>query len=336
MVTIKKIAEVSGYSTATVSRLLKGDETLSVTQSTRSKILKVASELGYGRSRSILEVTRNVALLFKLNFDEELHDVYFTTLKSRLLRNAMDRNVELTLYTNVDKLIRDANKFEAFIGIGDIALEEARRLKKSIENGVFLDTNNYPNLFDSVQPDLNETIHSAVNECIKKNYRRVGFIGGQGLRNDEYHQYRDIRTTAFQNWASQINIYDENLILAEGKFISQNGYHLGKKFLKKCANNLPEALIIASDALAVGVLQAFNEEGIIVPRDLEIISINNIDIASYTSPPLTTFAINQEDMCLVAINVLLCRISNPKMSLMHIRVNTKLIERKSFSVIKEN
>ena len=58
--------------------------------------------------------------------------------------------------------------------------------------------------------------------------------------------------------------------------------------------DLPDAFIVASDALAIGVLQAFNEAGIRLPQDTAIISINNIEVSQYVSPPLTTYSIDQK------------------------------------------
>ena len=48
---------------------------------------------------------------------------------------------------------------------------------------------------------------------------------------------------------------------------------------------MPQAFLVASDPLAVGVLQAFNENKLTVPEDVSMISINDIDIAKYVSPP---------------------------------------------------
>ena len=52
------------------------------------------------------------------------------------------------------------------------------------------------------------------------------------------------------------------------------------------------AFCIASDTLAVGVLQALNEKGIQVPEQMALFSINDVNIAKYLSPPLTTIHID--------------------------------------------
>ena len=81
MVTIKQIAEESGFSQATVSRLLNEDPTLSVSPATKNKILTVANKLGYGKRQNKFLISRKIALLTSFTAEEEPQDVYFNTLK---------------------------------------------------------------------------------------------------------------------------------------------------------------------------------------------------------------------------------------------------------------
>lgn len=79
MTTIKEIAAKSGFSPATVSRLLNNDSRLSVTPETKSKILKVANELGYFKKRNnVSDLKPEIALLYRVNGKEQLQDEYFS------------------------------------------------------------------------------------------------------------------------------------------------------------------------------------------------------------------------------------------------------------------
>jgi len=70
--------------------------------------------------------------------------------------------------------------------------------------------------------------------------------------------------------------------------------------------------LIGSDSLAIGVLRAFNDKNIAVPDTTAFISINDIEIAKFSSPALTTFKINISDMIDEALNLLHQKILNPK------------------------
>lgn len=72
MVTIKKIAEESGYSPATVSRLLNNDPNLSITADTKNKILEIANKLGYWKDHQerkfVLRLHCCIVLIMKSNY----------------------------------------------------------------------------------------------------------------------------------------------------------------------------------------------------------------------------------------------------------------------------
>ena len=80
MATIREIAREAGYSPATVSRVLNGDQTFSVSKKAREQILKVAHELNYDH-RLIKERGYSVAVIFAVTPQEELRDVYFSGLR---------------------------------------------------------------------------------------------------------------------------------------------------------------------------------------------------------------------------------------------------------------
>ena len=88
MATIKEIAQRTGFSQATVSRLLNGDPTLSVREETRRKIIQASEDLGYSVQTKRIVIPHEVALLDNEKSDEALRDSYFTDLRSALERNA--------------------------------------------------------------------------------------------------------------------------------------------------------------------------------------------------------------------------------------------------------
>ena len=87
MATIKEIAAKAGFSPATVSRLLNNDPELSITPTTRNKIMKVANELGYWnnqKKRRQQPIRPNIALLYRVSGEEQLQDEYFAFLRNEI------------------------------------------------------------------------------------------------------------------------------------------------------------------------------------------------------------------------------------------------------------
>ena len=98
MATIKEIAKRTGFSQATVSRLLNGDPTLSVREETRRAIIRASEDLGYSAQAKRIVIPHEVALLDNEESDETLRDSYFADLRSALEHNAQQQRMELTVF----------------------------------------------------------------------------------------------------------------------------------------------------------------------------------------------------------------------------------------------
>lgn len=120
------------------------------------------------------------------------------------------------------------------------------------------------------------------------------------------------------------------LVYSDGLFTVENGRKLGEQFIRDHNGALPDAVIVSADIIAVGVLQAFNAVGVIVPRDISVISINNQTIAQLTSPPLSTFAIDQNELARVAILTLAEYDRQQADVRQHVYLSTRLEVRDSF------
>lgn len=332
MATIKEIAQRTGFSQATVSRLLNGDPTLSVREGTRRKIIQASEDLGYSMQTKRIVVPHKVALLDNEESEEALRDSYYTDLRSALERNAEQQRMEMTVFHDLDDMIARSSKFDGFMAIGAdrISEKDLGRLHEAMPYGVFIDVNPVPNLFDSVQPDLQQTIHDAVAACAAKGMKRVGFIGGKGCLMNFYEVDEENRATYFRRETRRFGIQSDGLVYSDGLFTVSNGRALGERFVHDHNGVLPDAVIVAADVIAVGVLQAFNAVGVLVPRDISVISINNQTISQLTSPPLSTFSIDQNELARVATLALGDAISGKRTIRQHAYLSTSLVARDSF------
>lgn len=332
MVTMKEIAQKSGFSQATVSRLLNGDPTLSVKEETRRRIIEVSEQLGYATGSRRIALPRRVAVLDNATREEELADAYFDELRSVLGDNARAQHMELTSFSHIDDLIANAGDFDGFISIGPSvpSSDELLKLHLVLPYGVFIDINPAPGLFDSVQPDLSQTILDALDVLVSSGKRRIGYIGGTGFTMGLHEYPEDSRLTAFRNWTERLGLDAEGLIYAQGAFTVDTGRTLGEKAANDHRDDMPDAFIVAADSIAVGVLQAFTAAGVLVPRDTSVISINNQAIAQYTSPTLTSYDIDQNELADTAITMLAEAISSRRTLHHHTFISTTLVVRDSF------
>lgn len=303
MTTIKDIAVSVGVSATTISRVLNNDPKISVSEETRKKIFIAANELGY-RKKVICPQLGNVALLYWVSDREELDDIYFRQIRLEIEKQAKLRNISIIRYKQEDGIESVDPKSSAFIAIGRFKKEELLYMRSITPHGVFVDTTPDEGIFDSVRPNLPLMIRQIINHFLSMGHANIGFFGGYGFDTKK----TDVREKAFRETTHDYSIFkEENIFIGDSLTVSA-GYRTATKAIEKYGDQLPTAFCVANDPMAVGVLQAFNEKGWIIPGRVSFFSINDISVSKYVSPPLTTFGIDIPLICETAFDLLLERL----------------------------
>ena len=305
MATIKEIAEIVGVSSAAVSRVLNYDEGISVSEETREAIFATAEKIGY-KKKVIYPKIENVALLYFTDNEDELEDVFYRGVREEVIKQAKKMNIRLQIYDRRDGMSVIPRDLNAFIAVGWLTRKEINQLYKICPRGVFIGTSPDEKLFDAVRPNMDSFVTQMVDYFVEKGHKKIGFIGGSDRNIDTGKPSMDIREWSFRQSVAYYHCLEEEYILISEKFTVDEGYRMGKELLKK--SSLPTALCIASDTLAVGVLQALHEKGIQVPEQMALFSINDVNIAKYLSPPLTTIHIDIPCICETALDLLRNRV----------------------------
>lgn len=326
MATIKEIAEIVGVSSSAVSRVLNYDEDISVSAETRAAIFAAAEKIGY-KKRVIYPKIENVALLFFTELEDELEDIFYQNIKEELVCQAQQMKIQLSIYTRKDGMDAIPKDLNAFVAIGWLNRQEINQLYQICPKGVFIGTSPDEKLFDAVRPNMDSFVTQMVDYFMEKGYRSIGFVGGPDRNIDTLEYSMDIREWSFRQSVQYYKCLREDFIWISDKFTVKEGYRLGKEILRR--EERPEALCVASDTLAVGLLQALNEEGIQIPEQIAVFSINDVNIAKYVSPPLTTIHIDIPSICETALDLLRNRVLNGGKITKSIFVNGIPVYRKS-------
>ncbi|MDN7242488.1 LacI family DNA-binding transcriptional regulator [Planococcus sp. N028] len=328
MATIKDIATKAGYSISTVSRVLNNDQNLSVPDETREKIYKVAEDLGY-RKKTVRLLVKNIAFLYWLTDKEELEDMYFKTMRLEIEKLARKFNIELTTYKITGGIQEIPDNIEGFIGVGTFSEKELVYLRNITPHGVFIDSTPDPDNYDSVRPDLAQITRKTVDFLVGKGHEKIGFVGGTYHNPNTDQDEMDIRERTFRTYMDERGLLKDEYVFTHRGFSVENGYNLMTKAIKTLGDQLPTAFFIAADPIAVGCLQALNEQGILIPNRVSVISINNTSVAKYVSPPLTTFHIDMKEICENAIELLLEQLLENRKTVKTVYLGAELVVRKS-------
>lgn len=338
MATIRQIAELAQVSTATVSRVLNNDSTLSTSAETRERIFAIAEQLGYKPQRlrrqkqEMQRATAEIGLLFWATADEENNDPYF---------KAVRRGIELQceeLGLTIGKVIRgdhfsaiaEAATLDGLLVVGSIEANDVLEAFPHPDNIVFVNHGEDVHGCDSVHLNFEGAIQSAYDYLVQLGHEQIAFIGGVEwvhslrqsgqLRRSEEHRYR-----AYEKMRSKYGHEYDGVEWVED-WSSQGGYEAMKRMLDRPIQ--PTACIVASDHMAVGALRALHEAEIAVPEQMSVIGFNDIELAAFVLPPLTTIHAHTELLGKTAVNMLVERIEGREAP-MQIKIGTSLVERES-------
>ncbi|EDV0261786.1 transcriptional regulator EbgR [Salmonella enterica subsp. salamae] len=300
MATLKDIAIEAGVSLATVSRVLNDDPTLNVKEETKHRILEIAEKLEYKTSSARKHQSSTVNLqhilaVYSYQQDLEINDPYYLAIRHGIETQCEKLGIELTnCYLN--STLPEIKKATGILIVGKPSNARREVALSLADNVCFIDFHESGSKFDSVDIDLTRISKEIIDYFIDNGATRIGYIGGE----DEPGK-ADIRELVFMEYGRLKGVVSERDIW-RSRFSSASGYQLAKTMLAR--GDHPNALFVASDSIAIGVLRAIHEQGLAIPQDITLISVNDIPTARFTFPPLSTVRIHSELMGSQGVNLL--------------------------------
>ncbi len=329
MATIKDIASIAGVSISTVSRVLNFDESLNVSDSTRQKILKIADELEYtssSKKKKSKKNNKNIGILCWCNYEEELADPYYLSIRLVVERICSERCINLVkLDENIDlKLVKELS---GILVIGNYYTDMVEKMSNDNDNIVYVDYSPDESKYDSVVIDKKKATFDLLNYIYEIGHRRIGLIGGKDLNENYENMMIDERDIEYQYFMKCKGIYNPKYIYTASRFNFKSGYELTKEMLKE--KERPTAVFVENDTMAIGAYKAIAEEGLTIPDNISIVGFNDQPSAKYMVPSLTTVKLSTEYLASAAIDLVLENIDGSRPYKKKVVIPTKLKIRKS-------
>jgi LacI family transcriptional regulator len=343
MVTIKEIAKAAGVSAATVSRVLNYDPTLSISPAKRQAVVETAEALNYetprARNRSTVLPQLNaslgrVVLVHFLESSEELADPYYIGVRLGIENRCRGMKTEIVKVYHSNQLpdpviLQGAS---GVIVVGKHSPREINWLQENCRNIVFADFNPKRDELDCVYSDLTEATRRLLEQLTDLGYSRIGFIGSYENFEGQSEPYVETRCRAYTDWHQERNLFvPERLVLGNISDTGQNlrletGYVLAKQLLN--SGPLPDIVVTANDNMAIGAYRAFQEAGLIIPKDIAVVTFNDIPVSQFLNPPLSTVRIRSENIGETAVDLLVERLAGRDFT-KRVIIPTKMIWRQS-------
>lgn len=305
MATIKDIAEKAGVSSATVSRVLNYDQTLSVSDETRKKIFDMADALNYTKHMKKTPIKKSqpkLAVIQWYSEHEELDDLYYYAIRTGLEKQAQELHYEIIRIFDEEGL-DPISQADGIIAIGKFSKSQLRELSSYNLPFVVVDSNTLAQGISCVTTDFTYGVQAALDEFWRHGIKDIGMLTGQEYTADGKEIVADQRLIAFQQYLDKRQAFNSHW-LKVGDFTTDSGYQMMKSLISKEKDQLPHAFFIANDNLAIGALKALQEEGIAVPERVSLISFNDTAVTNYVMPALSSVTVFTKEMGASAVNLI--------------------------------
>lgn len=324
MVTIKQIATSVGVSSATVSRVLNFDQTLSVSPQTRQAIIETAEALNYATPRNRNRQAAaglpaeesgaaiKLALVHFLAPEQELADPYYVSLRLGIERRCAALQIETVKIYHAEALPdpKTLKSTAGVIAIGRHLPEEVAWLKRHARAVVFADFEPQDDTVDSVRADLTLAMRKLLSALSEADYRRIAYVGWWDGPPGSREAWGE-RGRAYEAWMREHNRFDPGLCAFDSNS-EDSGYHLTRQILSQ--HQRPDAVVAGNDNMAVGAYRAIHDLGLRIPEDVSLASFNDISVAQFLNPPLSTVHLPAEEIGETAVDQLVELIRGRKLA----------------------
>ncbi|WP_152593941.1 LacI family DNA-binding transcriptional regulator [Thalassotalea sp. ND16A] len=289
------IAYRAGVSQSTVSRALRNSPL--VNEETRLKIQAIAKELNYKvdkNARNLRSQQSNTLALLLFEdptSDDSQINPFFLSMLGSITRACANKGYDLLVsFQQMDNdwhaEFEDTNKADGIIllGYGDYVAYKEKLVHLHEQGTHFVRWGAEVKDMDvaTIGCDNFHGGYQLTEHLIQKGHKQCAFIGTASRRAPEFYDRYKGHAAALKHAGISV---DENLQI-DALYTEEAGYLASKELLAAGAKF--DALFAACDLIAVGAIRALTEHGLAIPDDVAVVGFDDIPMASFVNPPLTT------------------------------------------------
>ncbi len=307
---IREIAKRARVSTATVSRTINRIPT--VNPQLAKRVWNVVEELGYYPNTQARALVSGRSRIFGLIISE-ITNPFFPEIVQVFERIAVEHYYEIMLTstgndpmhmeTAVRRMIERRVEGVAIMtfGMEEVLLEDLKLRKVPL---VFVDVGPARPRVSNIRIDYLHGVRQAVQHLAALRHQDIAFISGP-----LHLKSAQARKQAFLASMGEIGLEVNPSIIVEGTHTIEGGISAYGKLLAGATR--PTAVICSNDMTAMGVMRKAYEEGIQIPADLSVVGFDDIRLAQFILPALTTVQMSQAELARLAFNALLEELQRP-------------------------
>lgn len=327
--TLEDIAQKSGVSRSTVSRVINGND--KVKFDTRTKVMAVIHQYNFQpnlAARGLAAKRTNIiGLVTPAGVSALFTDPYFPQLIHGVSAACNAAQYTVMLWLAEPEFERRMINQILHNGLLDGVIISSMVMDDPIVQSLyeskmpFVLVGRHPKLdvnfidVDNTQGGMDATLH-----LLHLNRKRIATITGPLNMIAGHDRYQ-----GYQKALNQRNIPILHELVVEGDFTEAGGY----AGMRKLIPAKPDAVFAASDMMAIGAIRAIREAGLRIPEDVAVVGYDDLPVASQVTPPLTSIRQPTVRMGSLAVDTLIDMIQHPQQQTHHLLLATELIERAS-------
>jgi LacI family transcriptional regulator len=307
MSTIHEVAKRAGVSPTTVSHVI--NNTRFVSKEVKERVNEAMAELQFqpnalarslrrGKTHTLGLILPDSANPFFAEIGHGIEATAFNLDYSVILCNTEGNVDKERLYLNV----LSNKRVDGIILVSVGEQEDLLRVLQTYRRPLVLVDRILPDVqTDAVLCDNFQGGYIATRHLIDLGHRRIGVVAGPYYLTPSSH-----RVTGYSEALAEAGIPTDESLMVRGDFQSESGWKAARELFK--IPDPPTAIFACNDMMAIGVLRAAAETGKKVPDDLAVVGFDDITLAAYTVPSLTSVAQPKSKMSELAVQILIQRI----------------------------
>jgi LacI family transcriptional regulator len=331
---IQEVARRAGVSTATVSRTINNPSM--VDPKTAKRVWKAVEDLGYypnSLARSLVSGRSRILGLIVSDITNPFFPELIKGFEDVAIHHSYEILVSSTNYDSGRMALCVRRMLERKVeGVAIMTSEMDNHLVEQLAHRnvpmVFLDVGPTGKGISHVVVDYAMGVNEAVEHLLSLGHRRIGFISGPlDLKSAR------IRRSAFLRSLSRYGIDEDKRLVEEANHTVDGGFEAMARMLEsKCS---PTAVLASNDLTAIGMMRAVRRAGLSVPQDISVVGFDDIRLAEFTEPPLTTVRLSRSELAEHAFHALLPDSGEPSSGKSDRKMETHLVVRESTCRVRD-
>lgn len=336
-VTSSQVAKLAGVSRTTVSFVLNDIPQMGISDETRKRVLSAAHQLGYvpnAAARSLVSgATGTVAIV--VPHSEHLRvDAFIPrmlagvndTCHSHGYKVLFEPMVEVAGHSGVFLDLVDSRRIDGLIAMNTPRSDDVHLVRLAAEGFPLVvfgsNLEEHASLY-STDVNMREASRVATRHLLALGHRRVAYIG---FASNEYHGVSE-RLYGYSDAMREFDVEVDPKRVGFANFSAQSGFEAMEAMLAR--DRSLTAIFAGNDTIAFGAMAALRKAGLRIPDDIAIVGYDDIPLAAFAAPPLTTMRTSPYEQACEAANLLVKLIAGERPAQLHSMNPVPLIVRES-------